>query len=59
MDKDMILQTLQAVINTLNGATLRADQHDAFQRISACTNELQHLMQEIEKPEPTEQQKEG
>lgn len=58
MNKDLILQTLQAVINTLNGATLRADQHDAFQRISACTNELQHLMQEIDKPEPDEK-KEG
>ena len=59
MNKDMILQTLQAVINTLNGATLRADQHDAYQRISACTNELQHLMQEIDKQESEELKKEG
>ena len=58
MNKDMILQTIQAVINTLNGATLRADQHDAYQRISACTNERQLLMQEIDKPEPDEK-KEG
>lgn len=59
MEKNMIFNTLQAVINTLNGATLRADQHDAFQRISACTNELHHLMELIEQDKSEEKQKEG
>lgn len=47
------IQTIQAVINTLHGATLRADQLDAWQRINACTNELANLMQRLEKDEET------
>lgn len=58
MRKEMLLQTLNAVINTLNGTTIRADQHDAYQRINACVNELKHVMQEIQKEEQPEQ-KEG
>ena len=59
MSKEMLLQTLNAVVNTLNGTTIRADQHDAYQRINACANELQHVMQEIQKEEQPEQNKEG
>lgn len=58
MSKEMLLQTIKAVINTLNGTTIRADQRDAYQRINACVNELQHVMQEIQKEEQPEQ-KEG
>ena len=58
MDHQEITNRLNAVINTLNGTIIRADQHDAYQRINACANELQHVMQEIQKEEQPEQ-KEG
>lgn len=49
MNKEQYISRLQAIINTLNAATLRADQIDAVQRISACTMELQNLIKELEK----------
>ena len=48
---DHIVQRLTAVINTLNAATVRADQIDAVQRINACTNELRSLIETIEDTE--------
>lgn len=41
-----IIAKITAVINTLNGATIRADQIDAIQRISVCTNELRNVIAE-------------
>ena len=42
------IMRLQAVINTLNAATLRADQVDAVQRINACTQELRGVIAVLE-----------
>ena len=41
-----IIARITTVINTLNGATLRADQLDAIQRINACVNELRNVIAE-------------
>lgn len=48
MDKKLMIQTIQAVVNTLNAATLRADQVDAVQRINACTQELRGVIAVLE-----------
>lgn len=57
MDQNKITMRLQAVINTLSAATLRADQLDAVQRINACTHELRSVIKEIEKAQ--DEKKEG
>lgn len=44
MSKEECIQRIQAVVNTLNAATLRADQVDAVQRINACTRELHSII---------------
>ena len=43
------IQRLNMVVNTLNAATLRADQLDAIQRIQACTAELRGVMADLRK----------
>lgn len=47
MDQNIITR-LTAVINTLNAATLRADQLDAIQRINACVQELRGVIKALE-----------
>lgn len=42
-----LIKKITAVINTLNAATLRADQIDAVQRISICTAELNDVIREM------------
>lgn len=42
------IMKLTAVINTLNAATLRADQVDAVQRINACTAELTNMIKAMQ-----------
>lgn len=54
MNKEQYIMKLQAVINTLNAATVRADQVDAVQRIAACTNELNSIIKELNAPETEE-----
>ena len=44
MSKEEYIHKLQAVINTLNAATVRADQIDVVQRIDACTRELNGII---------------
>jgi len=44
MEQNDIIMRLKAVINTLNAATLRADQLDAIQRINACVAELRGVI---------------
>ena len=51
MNKEQYIQRIQAVVNTLNAATVRADQVDAVQRIAACTRELNSIMEELSAPE--------
>ena len=41
------IMKLQAVINTLNSTMIRTDQIDAIQRIAACTNELNGMMNKM------------
>lgn len=48
------IQRINAVINTLNAATLRADQINAVQRIDACTRELKAIMQDLAQQEQSE-----
>lgn len=48
MPHNEIIAKLNAIINTLNAATLRADQIDAIQRINACTQELHVIMKAME-----------
>lgn len=52
------IMRLHAVINTLNAATLRADQVDAVQRINACTQELRGVIAVLES-EPKNEKTEG
>lgn len=47
---EQITQRITAVINTLNGAMLRADQIDAIQRIDVCTKELKHIIEALNAP---------
>ena len=54
MNKEQYIMKIQAVINTLNSAMLRADQIDAIQRIAACTNELNGIIKELSAPEEQE-----
>ena len=56
MKNEQYIQRLTAVINTLNGATIRADQLEAIQRINACTRELRGLIEAI-KAESAEEEK--
>ena len=58
MDYKDITLRLNAVINTLNAATLRADQVDAVQRINACTQELRGVINTLE-AEQKDETKEG
>lgn len=58
MDKKQHIMKIQAVINTLNAATLRADQVDAVQRINACTQELRSVIAALE-DETKNETKEG
>jgi hypothetical protein len=61
-----IIAKITAVINTLNGATIRADQIDAIQRINVCVNELRNVIAECameqrkqeEQPEEQPEEKE-
>lgn len=50
MNNEQYIMKLQAVINTLNGAMLRADQIDAIQRIDVCTKELKHIIEALNAP---------
>lgn len=47
MNKEQYIMKIQAVINTLNAATVRADQIDVVQRIDACTRELNGIIKEL------------
>ena len=51
MSKEQHILKIQAVINTLNGATIRADQVDVVQRIAACVRELNGMINELNAPE--------
>lgn len=51
MNKEQYIMKLQAVVNTLNAATVRADQVDVVQRIAACTRELDGIINELNAPE--------
>jgi hypothetical protein len=51
MNKEQYIHKIQAVINTLNNATVRADQIDVVQRIDACTRELKGIIKELSAPE--------
>lgn len=51
MNKGQYIQRILAVVNTLNAATVRADQVDAVQRIAACTRELNSIVAELNTPE--------
>ena len=51
MNKERYIMKLQAVVNTLNAATVRADQVDVVQRIAACTNEMNAIIKELTAPE--------
>lgn len=44
---EQYIKRITAVINTLNAATIRADQIDAINRISACTMELRDMIHEM------------
>ena len=54
MNNEQYIQRITAVINTLNGTVLRADQIDAFQRINVCTSELKAIMSELSNPQKEE-----
>lgn len=54
MNKERYIMKIQAVVNTLNAATVRADQIDVVQRIAACTNELNGIIKELNAPEEQE-----
>lgn len=41
---DQYIKRITAVINTLNAATIRADQIDAINRINMCTMELRDMI---------------
>ena len=45
---DQYIKRITAVINTLNAATIRADQIDAINRISMCTMELSDMIREMQ-----------
>lgn len=45
------IMKLTAIINTLNAATLRADQVDAVQRINACVNEMTAMIKAMQEQE--------
>lgn len=45
---DQYIKRITAVINTLNAATIRADQIDAINRINMCTMELRDMIREMQ-----------
>lgn len=47
MENARLIERLSSVINTLNNATVRADQVDAVLRINACTKELTAIIDEV------------
>lgn len=51
MNKEQYIDRIQAVINTLNNATVRADQVDVVRRIDGCTRELRGIIAELSAPE--------
>lgn len=51
---EQVIQRITAVVNTLNGAMIRADQIDAVQRIDACTRELKNIIAELSEPKERE-----
>ena len=55
MNKEQHIMKIHAVINTLNGATVRADQVDVVQRIAACVRELNGMIEDLN-AQPEEQQ---
>ena len=55
---DQYIKRIIAVINTLNAATIRADQIDAINRISMCTMELRDMIREMQNAPAEEQAKE-
>ena len=55
MNKEQSIKKIQAVVNTLNAATVRADQFDVVQRIAACTRELNGIIAELSVPDEKEQ----
>lgn len=50
MDKTYLAQRLAAVIDALNGVSIRIDQREAMGRIVACVNELQRLADTLNTP---------
>lgn len=58
MEQNNIIMRLHAVINTLNAATLRADQLDAIQRINVCVTELRGVIGTLNE-EKKDETKEG
>ena len=55
---DQYIKRITAVINTLNAATVRADQIDAINRISMCTMELRDMIREMQSAPAEEPAKE-
>lgn len=55
MSKEYYIKQITKVINTLNAATLRADQVDAIQRINLCTEELGKMIFQMQS-EPDEKE---
>lgn len=55
---EQYIKRITAVINTLNAATIRADQIDAINRISMCTMELRDIIHEMQSTKTAEPAKE-
>lgn len=55
---DQYIKRITAVINTLNAATVRADQIDAINRISMCTMELRDIIGDMQSAPAAEPAKE-
>ena len=55
---DQYIKRITAVINTLNAATVRADQIDAINRINMCTMELRDMIREMQRAPAEEPAKE-
>lgn len=54
---DQYIKRITAVINTLNAATIRADQIDAINRIRMCTMELHDMICEMQSAPAKEEAK--
>lgn len=48
MTNDKRIETLYAVINTINATNLRADQVEAVNRLNACVRTLMGIAQEMQ-----------